>query len=79
MCLASTWIVDRRGLRAAIFIGAILTFLGGLVRAISSFPGIGEHISRSSISFYFIPNSGRILAFFYHHKESAKNILTTPC
>jgi FLVCR family MFS transporter 7 len=44
-CLASTWIVDRFGLRAAIFTGTIMTFLGGLIRAISSFPGIGEHIN----------------------------------
>ena len=47
MCLASTWIVDKLGLRTAIFVGAILTFLGGLIRAISSFPGIGEHINRT--------------------------------
>ncbi len=44
MCLASTWIVDQMGLRFAIFTGAILTFLGGLVRALSSFPGIGDHV-----------------------------------
>ena len=50
MCLASTWIVDRFGLRSAIYVGAILTFLGGLVRAISSFPGIGDHINHSSIN-----------------------------
>ena len=29
MCLISTWIVDRFGLRSAIFIGTILTFFGG--------------------------------------------------
>lgn len=38
-CLASTWICDRFGLRLAVHIGAILTALGGLMRAISSFPG----------------------------------------
>ena len=48
MCLASTWIVERFGLRAAVFVGAILTFLGGLIRAISSFPGIGDQIDKSS-------------------------------
>ena len=30
MCLISTWIVDRFGLRSAIFIGTILTFFGGM-------------------------------------------------
>ena len=43
-CLASTWIVDRFGLKTALYIGVVLTFLGGLIRALSSFPGIGEHI-----------------------------------
>ena len=55
-CLISTWIIDRRGLRTAIFIGVILVFLGGLICAISSFPGIGKHISRSSISASYLHN-----------------------
>ena len=54
--MISTWIIDRRGLRTAIFIGVILVFLGGLICAISSFPGIGKHISRSSISASYLHN-----------------------
>ena len=30
--------------RSALFLGSFWTFLGGLIRALSSFPGIGEHI-----------------------------------
>ena len=45
-CLASTYIVDRFGLKSAVYAGVLLTFSGGLVRAISSFPGIGDHIDR---------------------------------
>ena len=33
-----------------------LVFLGGLICAISSFPGIGKHISRSSISASYLHN-----------------------
>lgn len=32
-CLASTWVTDYFGLRVAIHLGCILTFMGGLVRA----------------------------------------------
>lgn len=32
--------------RFAIFMGTVLTFIGGLVRCISSFPGLGEHIDK---------------------------------
>lgn len=38
-CLASTWICDRFGLRLAVYIGAGLTAMGGVLRAISSLPG----------------------------------------
>ena len=37
VCLASTMIVDRFGLRSAIFIGTMLTFMGGFIRALTSF------------------------------------------
>ena len=43
MCLISTWVVDRFGLRTAIFLGTILTFVGGLVRALGSIESIDKN------------------------------------
>lgn len=47
-CLASTWIVDKLGLKTAVYLGCILTFMGGLVRGISSFPMIGDSIDKET-------------------------------
>ena len=51
MCLISTWVVDRFGLRMAIFIGTFLTFMGGLVRTIGSIQSIEDKNTQYWMSF----------------------------
>ena len=53
MCLISTWVVDRFGLRTAIFIGTFLTFMGGLVRETLTFRKIFLTIKHAMNYFCF--------------------------
>lgn len=45
MCLVSTYVVDVVGFRAGILLSSLLTFFGGLIRCLSTLPGINTSIS----------------------------------
>jgi len=45
MCLVSTYVVDALGFRTGMYVGTLLTFLGGLVRAFSTMPGLTDTLS----------------------------------
>ena len=45
MCLASTFVVDALGLKTGMYLGTSLTFIGGLVRCLSTFPGLNDKMS----------------------------------
>ena len=42
-CIVGTYVVSRYGLRLGIYIGGILTFVGGLLCCLSTFPYLREH------------------------------------
>eukprot|EP00092_Neocalanus_flemingeri_P028874 GFUD01031352.1.p1 GENE.GFUD01031352.1~~GFUD01031352.1.p1 ORF type:complete len:468 (+),score=76.63 GFUD01031352.1:210-1613(+) len=42
MCLVSTFVVDALGFRTGMLLGTSLTFLGALVRCLSTFPGLTD-------------------------------------
>ena len=57
MCLVSTYVVDVVGFRAGILLSSLLTFFGGLIRCLSTLPGINTSISLVNIkakSAYFL-------------------------
>ena len=45
LCIAATWILDRKGLKFGLYMGISLTFLGGLLRFLSTLEGLKDHIS----------------------------------
>ena len=45
MCLVSTYVVDAVGFRAGLLLSSLLTFFGGLIRCLSTFPGLNTSLS----------------------------------
>ena len=45
MCLVSTFVVDALGFRLGMLLGTSLTFLGGLLRCLSTLPGLTDKMS----------------------------------
>ena len=45
MCLVSTFVVDALGFRLGMLLGTSLTFLGGLMRCLSTLPGLNDMMS----------------------------------
>jgi len=45
-CLIATYLIESRGLRTGVKIGAYLTGVGGLLCCLSTFPGLNQHISK---------------------------------
>ena len=45
-CLVATYLIESRGLRAGVRIGAYLTAIGGLLCCISTFPGLNQQIPK---------------------------------
>ena len=50
MCLVSTFVVDALGFRAGMLLGTSLTFVGGIVRCLSTLPGLNDSMSLVRIS-----------------------------
>lgn len=46
VCLISTWMVDKLGLRFTVTFANVLTFLGGLIRCVSTFPGLEDSFNK---------------------------------
>ena len=47
-CLIATYLIESRGLRAGVKIGAYLTGIGGLLCCLSTFPGISDYFTKSN-------------------------------
>jgi len=45
-CLVATYLIESRGLKTGIRIGAYLTGIGGLLCCLSTFPGLSTHFSK---------------------------------
>ena len=45
-CLVATYLIESRGLRTGIRIGAYLTGIGGLLCCLSTLPGLSDHFSK---------------------------------
>ena len=45
-CLVATYLIESRGLRAGVRIGAYLTGIGGLLCCLSTFPGLNHQIPK---------------------------------
>jgi len=44
MCLGATYIVNSRGFKTGIYCGSVLTLMGGLVRGLSTLPGLNQNM-----------------------------------
>ena len=44
-CIVATFVYDYIGFRGGLLIGASVNFIGGLIRCISTFPHLNDHMS----------------------------------
>lgn len=51
MCIISTYVVDALGFKTGMYVGTVLTFVGGGVRALSTLPGLNQQMSQD-VQFY---------------------------